>query len=240
MSSSQPCKIAFAVPTVLIVLWLTAIGFDIGSARAIDNDPNSVHGPIVFHIPPQPLGNALERYARISNLEVLYNDALTEGRRSSLVDGVYTPETALEILLSGTGLSADFKDAGFFAVRPAPTQRPDVGRAAPQAAEQQRYYGIVQAGLKTAFCGIDVALDGNRVAARLWIGQSGRVLQVRALNSTGNDDLDRRIEGALRRLSLRASPPPSVAQPITIVILSDAVDAEACDNPARTSTRSER
>lgn len=240
MSSSQPCKIAFAAPTVLIVLCLAAIGFDIGGARAIDNDPNPVRRPIVFHIPPQPLSNALECYARISNREVLYNDALAEGRQSSLVDGVYTPETALEILLSGTGLWADFKDAGFFAVRLVPTQRPDVGRAASQSAEQQRYYGVIQASLRTAFCGTDISLDGSRIAARLWIGQSGRVLQVRTLNSTGNDDLDQRVESVLRRLNLQASPPPSFAQPITIVILPDAAGAEACDSPARTSTRSER
>lgn len=230
----------FAAPAALIVLCLAVIVFDIGGSRAIDNDPNALHRPIVFHIPPQPLSNALERYARISNREVLYNDALAEGRQSSLVNGVYTPETALEILLSGTGLWADFKDEGFFAIRPAPTQSADPGRAAPQSVERQRYYGVIQAALRTAFCGTHLSLEGSRIAARLWIGQSGRVLQVRTLNSTGNNDLDRRVEGALRRLTLPAAPPPSFAQPITIVVMPDATGAEACDSSARTTTRSER
>jgi hypothetical protein len=206
----------------VFVLTLTMIG----SGAGAESGRQLAYSGIAFDIPSQPLGIALEAFARIASREVLYDGALAVGRRSSLVDGVYTPEVALQILLAGTGLWADFKDADFFIVGLAPAERAAPGH---RSVEQVRYYGRLQASLKTAFCGNNVLPDGNRVAARLWVGQWGQVLQVKALGSTGSSELDLHVEAALRGLRLGGPPPVDFAQPITIVIMpSDA--AEGCDS----------
>jgi hypothetical protein len=185
---------------------------------AAENDRQPPVGSIVFNIPPQPLGSALETYARISSREVLYDSMLADGRRSSLVDGVYTPEVALQILLAGTGLLADFKDRDFFVVGPAPAETSVRAAVGMRSAEDTRYYGRLQAKLKAAFCASRVVPDDYRVAARLWIGQQGVVLQARALTSVGSE-LGRQVEAILRGLRLGSAPPVGFAQPITIVIM---------------------
>ena len=190
----------------------------------------------VFNIPPQPLSTALEAYARISRREVLYDGALAVGRRSSLVDGFYAPEVALQILLAGSGLWADFKDADFFVVRLTSSEKPSQAATGRQSADHMRYYGRLQASLRTAFCGDSVLPEGNRVAARIWIGQWGQVLQVKQLGSTGRDELDQHVEAVLRGLKVNGPPPADFAQPITIVIMpSDA--APDCDSGRRSSVK---
>lgn len=201
----------------------------ITSGAGAESGKQPVYGGIVFNIPSQPLGTALETYARISSREVLYDGALAVGRRSSLVDGFYTPEVALQILLAGTGLWADIKDAEFFVVGLASAEKPAQASAGHRSAEHVRYYGRLQASLRTAFCGSSVLPDGNRVAARLWVGQLGQVLQVKKLGSTGSGELDQHVEAVLRGLRLGGPPPVGFAQPITIVIMpSDA--AQDCDS----------
>lgn len=187
---------------------------------------------IQFGIPSQALGSALEAYARIASREVLYDGALAAGRRSSSVEGVYTPETALEILLAGSGLWASSKDAEFFVVGLASAEQPASAAASSQSAAQLRYYARVQEGLRAEFCGDSALPNGTRVAARLWVGQSGRVLQAKRLSSTGNDELDRQVEAGLRRLDLGASPPADFAQPITILVIpSGPGKGQSCDVP---------
>jgi hypothetical protein len=196
------------------------------TVAAAGNGKQPVYGSIAFNIASQPLGSALETFARISSREVLYDGALAAGRRSSLVNGLYTPEVALQILLAGTGLWADFKDADFFVVGLASTDNTADASAAGQSVEHVRYYGRLQAGLRTAFCGHGVLPDGNRVAAQLWVGQQGEVLQVKKLGSAGNGELDQRIETVLSGLRLGGPPPVGFAQPITIVIMPSAPDAK--------------
>ncbi|MBR1220903.1 STN domain-containing protein [Bradyrhizobium sp. U87765 SZCCT0131] len=174
--------------------------------------------PLHFHIAALPLGDALEIFARVSGREILYAGELATGRRSAAVDGAYRPETALQILLAGTGLLADAKDDGVFVV-----MRQDVAGAngVRNAVSESAYYGRIQTALRRTFCGWPVSPIERRVAARLWIGPSGEVLQVKGL-AEADSERDR-IEVALR--GLRIGPPPSgFAQPVTIVIRSGPLD----------------
>jgi hypothetical protein len=199
------------------------------AALATDNGTAAGSGGTTFTIPSQPLGAALEIYARISNREVLYDGALAAGRRSSEVDGVYTPQVALQILLAGTGLWADFKDTNFFVVGPASAEKP-IGGSERQSPAHLRYYARLQASLRMAFCKNHVP-DGKRVAARLWVGQWGQVLQVKTLMSSDTGKLDRNIETILYGLKLGDPPPAGFEQPITIVVLPDAHDVRTdCDS----------
>jgi hypothetical protein len=221
---------------VMSALALTSAAAFAGAAALEEQKADAAS--VAFNIPSQPLGAALETYARLSSHEVLYDAALAAGRRSSLVDGVYTPEVALQILLAGTGLWADFKDADFFVVGLSPDKAPAQMPAAARTAENTRYYGRLQASLKTAFCGNIALPEGDRVAARLWIGQRGRVLQVKSLSSTGSGELDRTIDEVLHGLNLDGPPPPGFAQPVTVVVMPNATeDCKPSRPPAREAGR---
>jgi hypothetical protein len=215
-----------AVPAFFLVLCLTAFLPGLAGALATENETAPASGRVSFNIPSQQLSTALEIYARVSSREVLYDGALAVGRRSGQVEGRYTPEEALQILLAGTGLWADFKDADFFVVGLSPTEKPVGASTDAPSTDRMRYYGRLQASLKTAFCGSNVLPDGERVAARLWIGQWGEVLQARTLASTGSSTQDRQVEAILRGLRLGASPPADFAQPVTIVIMPSAPEAQ--------------
>lgn len=213
--------------TVIFVFGLIVIALSPVASAGSGRQP--LDASIAFNIPSQPLGAALEAYARISRREVLYDGAFAAGRNSSLVEGVYKPEVALQILLAGTGLWASFKDAEFFVVGVASVEKSTHAAASRRSAEHMRYYSRLQAGLKTAFCGSAILPEGRRLAARLWVGQQGRVLQVRKLASTGSGELDQRVDTILHGLTLGGPPPAGFAQPITIVILpSDA--KQDCDS----------
>lgn len=65
-----------------------------------------------FDIPPQALASALARFGEATNLQLLYDAALTRGLNTEGVSGTYTPEQALRVLLAGTGLTARFAGSG--------------------------------------------------------------------------------------------------------------------------------
>lgn len=202
------------VQAVCLGLWIfTGNGFaDAG---------NSV--PIHFDIPAQPLGDALEAYARLAGREVLYDGALAAGRHSAVLDGVYRPAEALLLLLQGTGLTAEFKDKRFFVLsHVAPSSHEKAGHQNPDAV-RQTYYGRIQAALRAAFCeGYDVRPGEYRVAVRLWIDDRGHVSRYERLSSTGRGALDNAVDTALRGLRIGMAPPDMVTQPVTIVVLPHA------------------
>ncbi len=57
-----------------------------------------------FDIPRQDLALALNQIARQSHIEIAYSAELTRGKISPSLQGMYSPEQALEILLKGSGL----------------------------------------------------------------------------------------------------------------------------------------
>ncbi|MEW6438316.1 MAG: secretin and TonB N-terminal domain-containing protein [Pseudomonadota bacterium] len=188
-----------------------------GSPRCADAQGHT-NEPVSFDIPSQPLSAALETYARLSGREVLYNGALTIGRRSNSLKGFYAPAEALRILLVGTELSAQFEDADFFVLTP-----PSLAERQAEARRliiQTRYYGHLQTTLKSAFCNNRDVLPGNyRLAARLWIAPSGEVQQAKRLASTGDARRDNDLDQILRRIKFGTPPPDGVGQPITILIM---------------------
>ncbi|WHZ22178.1 MAG: Ferrichrome-iron receptor [Nitrospira sp.] len=64
-----------------------------------------------FQIPPQPLGSAMTTFADQANYRLLIPSDMTEGIDTNGVTGRHTPEEALGILLSGTGLSYRMTEA---------------------------------------------------------------------------------------------------------------------------------
>jgi iron complex outermembrane recepter protein len=71
-----------------------------------------------YSIPAQDLGDALREFAVQSGQDVVFNPALTAGKRSNAVRGTIDANQALRVLLNGSGLSYTTTSTGF-AVRSA-------------------------------------------------------------------------------------------------------------------------
>src|SRR5690348_6053156 len=54
-------------------------------------------------IQPQPLGAALQEFAKQSGIQIIFFSKLTDGHDAPALSGKYTYETALNALLQGTG-----------------------------------------------------------------------------------------------------------------------------------------
>ncbi|WP_416193509.1 TonB-dependent siderophore receptor [Nitrobacter sp. TKz-YC01] len=61
-----------------------------------------------YAIPAGPLANALNRFADVSQLQLLYSGETTRGLRTRGLNGSYTSQQALAQLLGGTGLTFRF------------------------------------------------------------------------------------------------------------------------------------
>jgi catecholate siderophore receptor len=92
--------------------------------------PSDTTRPIRFHLPAQPLTDALGEFARQAGVRVEADLAAAAGTRSRAVTGSYTAAEALRRLLAGTGLAASFPNDG----------RVRVSRA--EAAGEERVYGL--------------------------------------------------------------------------------------------------
>jgi secretin/TonB-like protein len=174
-----------------------------------------------FDIPSQPLELALDAYGAASRLQVLYESALTAGRRSAELKGTYTQQAALQQLLSGTGLDFNVTADRAFTLVLVPT-RPPLEQSRP-IADYSQFLGGVQTGLIAALCRRPETRPGAyRLALQFWIGGSGQIETPHLLSSTGVASRDAAITGMLERMALGQAPPAGMPQPITMVLRAGA------------------
>jgi outer membrane receptor protein involved in Fe transport len=69
-------------------------------------------------IQPQPLGAALQEFAKQSGIQIIFFSKLTDGHAAPALSGKYTSETALSALLQGTGLTFHQIDSKTIQVEP--------------------------------------------------------------------------------------------------------------------------
>jgi len=72
--------------------------------------------PVQLAVAAQPIAAALNDFARQSGLHVVIGSEIAKGVRSAAVEGMFTPEAALERLLANTGLRYEYLDAQTVAV----------------------------------------------------------------------------------------------------------------------------
>jgi hypothetical protein len=208
----------------LLSLLLVACGSLSGSAAAAQSRETSTvsNGPIAFEIPAQKLESAIEAYSVISEWQVIYDAGLAVGRRSTAVRGRLPPAAALTLLLSGTGLTAEFMTAdGVMLVPERPAQYVSQLEARSPAGD---YYGRIQAGLRREFCAEELIRSNvNRIALGFWIGGSGAVTRVAPLGSTGDTATDAAFSSVVARLAVGEAPPPGFKQPVVILVTPDLI-----------------
>jgi hypothetical protein len=184
---------------------------------------------IDFDIPVQSLALALDAYSVATGIVAVYNGKLAVGRQSGQVRGRHAPETALRLLLSDSGLVAHYTTKGAFVLVAAPAETAIVKTPssigltalARQDAAEQRYSGQMQSSINRSLCAEQETRPGDyRLAISFRIGPSGEITNLKLLSSTGERLRDAAIAGVLQRLrSVGGAPPPSMAQPFTMIML---------------------
>jgi hypothetical protein len=85
---------------VLLCLCIVAIAWITRLAGAPSSEPVRYN----FKIESQPLGTALQEFAKQSGVQIIFFSQVTEGFQAPALNGSYTIVGALEVLLSGSHL----------------------------------------------------------------------------------------------------------------------------------------
>ncbi len=93
--------------------------------------------------PAQGLGEALQAFGRTSGLTVVVESVLARGLKAPPLRGAYTPAEALELILSSSGLRAEYLDARTVAIR-AQASSPAEGRSSVRVTKED--LRLVRAG----------------------------------------------------------------------------------------------
>ncbi len=172
-----------------------------------------------FNLPAQPLNSALNQYAIITGRPALFHSEMVNGRISSPVRGVYTPETALQILLQDTGLAVEKVANGPDDVFVLRVVSPVIPRRVDKPLDFA-YGSLVQVGIWQAVCGILTGLPHDfRLLISVRVDMRGNIEQPRLITTTGDAARDDRLLKALRTLHIGRPPSTDMAQPLTMIIL---------------------
>lgn len=187
---------------------------------------------IAFDIPAQSLDTALTDYFRRTGVQLLYDSALTTGRRSSAVRGNFAPREALRLLLRGTGLIARYSrsNAAILSTAEARSAAPLVplGRVivreritvAPRASAIARmhFYGELERVLQT-YLRSDPRTERLRFRMRVSfrIASDGELTDVHVAHGSGDARTDRLVAAVLTGRG-RPIPPDDIAQPLVVAL----------------------
>jgi hypothetical protein len=220
-------------------------------AQAVDASESAAIALFRFDIQAGWLGQALDEYSNLTGLAILIDSANAQHRTGAL-SGMYSAADALQKLLSGTGLQGRYADARSIVITASSDARQAV--AAPDGpdfqdsqdsvsdiagiqnggADYRVYIGRVQQALRTTLCGSAGTRPGPyRLALQLRFDARGRVERFRLLDTTGDAARDGAVARAVQAMAVGAPPPPSMPQPVSILLLPEAPNAHTdCAPPA--------
>ncbi len=89
----------------------------IAAQRAQAQVPGQASDTYKLSIPAQPLAEALRILSATANEQLLFSDELVTGKQSAPLEGTYTTDQALEILLKGSGLVVDRTPSGVLLIK---------------------------------------------------------------------------------------------------------------------------
>ena len=195
---------------------------------------------VEFHIPEQPLASALQAFSAASGVAVLYASGAESGLRSAPLDGEYSREAALKILLGDSGLVARYARSDAIALvdpaAPNPYAPPDEAllgadmsldtlhvagaTQGPDRNELSDYIGAIQQDLQKALKTNGATRDGSyRVGVDLWVDPSRTVRRTEVFRSTGNPGRDTAVASVLQGVVIRRPAPAHTPQPVRVMIV---------------------
>jgi len=219
---------------------ITILAICVGMSIAFGEEKTSSIGLVSFHIPAQPLIDALHVYSKQTGVQLMFETASAAGYRSEPVEGEFTAEVALRTLLADTELRIRYSRSNAVTLAPASAPNPDEPPGQPllsadmaletlhvsgtaDAVDHGRlgeYLGVVQSDIQKALKRVSRNGRGDyRVAVKLWVTSSSRNVERAELDgSTGDRDRDSTIADALRSMTLSQQSPPNTPRPIRFMI----------------------
>ena len=213
----------------------------IAGIYAADADDRPVFRPgelIAFHIPPQSLAGALQAYGQATGIQVLYESNSAVGRTSVAVEGKFTADAALNLLLRGTELRVRYIRPD--AITLAPPSAEGVNRAPPAIplaasdlslgtlrvrgsssdARLQDYSQGVQMDIQNALRKNPRTRDGSyRAVLDLWIDPARTIERTELFRSTGDRERDAAVAATLRGVTISRPAPANTPQPVRVGIV---------------------
>ncbi|WP_454629742.1 STN domain-containing protein [Bradyrhizobium cenepequi] len=211
----------------------------VGVTVASGNERKAPIGVMTFDIPAQPLIDALQAYSQQADVQVMFETTSAAGLRSQPVNGEFTPQAALLVLLADADLRVRYSRSNAVTLAPASAPDPDQPPVHPpvsaditlgtlrvrgtgDASDRNlgEYIGLMQTDIQRALKRSGRNRRGEyRVAIKLWVTPSSRVVDRAELDgSTGDLDRDSSIAEALRGLVLSQQAPPNMPLPIRFMI----------------------
>lgn len=199
--------------------------------------------PIEFHIPAQPLASALQAYGRRTGIQVLYESTSAIGRNSVAVEGNFSLDAALDLLLTGTDLRVKYvrPDAITLALRSADGDAPPPFPLAPadlslgtlrvrgnsdgdDATRLHDYSESVQSDIQKALHKNSRTRAGSyRAVLDLWIDPSRTIQRTELFRSTGDRERDAAVAATLRGVTISRPAPSNTPQPVRVVIVVESL-----------------
>jgi hypothetical protein len=223
-------------------------------AQKVDLKPGASVAAIHFDLPAQPLADALDAYERLTRLSVMAQTRLLAGRTSAAMNGDYSSHEALQRLLAGTGLDANFTDLDEAVIVPSPSPAPSSPLSPPtvppltvaasdidgvmDAGDFRAYAAMVQTRLTDALCASPQTRPGSyRLVAQLRIDASGAIVASKVVASTGLPSRDAAIASAMQAIKLDSAPPAALPEPLTILLRphADGIDTDCSQFDQRES-----
>lgn len=211
----------------------------VGVTVASGNERTPPVGLMTFNIPAQPLIDALQAYSQQAGVQVMFETTSAAGFRSPSVNGEFTPQAALLMLLADTDLRVRYSRSNAVTLAPASVPDPDEPPIHPPVSaditlgtlrvrgttdapdrNMGEYISLLQSDIQKALKKGGRTRRGEyRVAVKLWVTPSSRVIDRAELDgSTGDFDRDSSIAESLRGLVLSQQAPPNMPLPIRFMI----------------------
>jgi hypothetical protein len=240
LHGGRPFDFLFAKTSgCLLAVFIALSGCLYAAAAAQQQNAPATPSELDFDIPSQPLESALQTYGNQAGVQVLYESQLAIDRRSTAVHGRLPAATALDLLLSGTGLIV--REARPSSITIAlPAQRSDsalppnlqkpadlsIGEIRVRAPARsvdtsglQDYNAAIQLDIQKALKRNAKTRSGSyRAVLDLWIDPSQTIQRTALLQSTGDRGRDAAIAVALQGVTINRPPPPHTRQPIRIAV----------------------
>jgi hypothetical protein len=207
-------------------------------ALAVADDDVSRLGPIKFDIQAQPLVDALQAYSVATGVQVMFETSSAVGYRSTRVQGEFTPDAALRLLLTGTDLTVRYTQAKAITLAPLAPESADIppasvlthvdlsldtlwvsGAVETNTDHVNEYIGVVQSDIQKALKrAVKTHAGDYRAGIRIWVDRSRMVQRTELFRSTGDKDRDTLIASALQGLVLSRPTPANTPQPFSFMI----------------------
>jgi len=96
----------------VMAMALACAGFFPGAIRGVEPAAHTLH------IASQPLDSALQEFARQAGVQIIFIAYLTDGQRAPTLDGRYTVDAAMHVLLADSMLTFRRINAKTIEIRP--------------------------------------------------------------------------------------------------------------------------